>query len=67
MKILDVIACILLIIGGLNWGLVGLFNFNLVDFVFGKIHLDRLIYIIVGLCSIYQIIFSKAIRARWCK
>jgi uncharacterized membrane protein YuzA (DUF378 family) len=61
-KIFDLIATILVIIGGLNWGLVGLFNFNLVDFLFGKMPMiERLIYIIVGLAAIYMIIALK----RW--
>lgn len=34
MKVLDIIALILVIIGAINWGLIGLFNFNLVDTIF---------------------------------
>ena len=37
MKVLDIIALILVIIGAINWGLIGLFNFNLVDTIFGGI------------------------------
>lgn len=48
------IALVLVIVGGLNWGLVGLANFNLVDIVFGAgSFLARLIYILVGLSAIY--------------
>ena len=51
MKIINTIALILVIIGGLNWGLVGLFNFNLVDFLFGEGSvLSKIIYILVGIC-----------------
>ena len=56
MKTLDLIAIILLIIGGLNWGLVGLFDFNLVSYIFGSFPLiTKLIYDIVGLAAIYKI------------
>ena len=48
MKYLDIIALILLIVGGLNWLLVGAFNFDLVA---------KIIYIIVGICAIYSIKF----------
>ncbi len=48
-------ALTLLIIGGINWGLVGLFNYNLVDALFGTANsswLTRIIYIIVGASAI---------------
>jgi len=49
----------LMIIGGLNWGLVGFFNFNLVSFIFGTDleFISRIIYAAVGLASIYGITF----------
>lgn len=51
---LDWVALILLIIGGLNWGLIGLFGFNLVDAIFGATStLGRIIYILVGLSAAY--------------
>ena len=53
MRTMRLIALIVLIIGGLNWGLVGLANFNLVEAIFGT--LSRLIYIVVGLCAVYAI------------
>jgi len=55
MKYLDLIVAILLIIGGLNWGLVGLFDFNLVSFIFGASIIAKIIYIVVGLAAIYKI------------
>lgn len=56
MKILEIITSILLIIGGLNWGLIGLFEFNLVDTIFGHATaIDRIIYILVGLSAVYRI------------
>jgi hypothetical protein len=48
------IALILIIVGGLNWGLVGLFSFNLVAAIFGSMSwFSRLIYILVGIAAIY--------------
>jgi uncharacterized membrane protein YuzA (DUF378 family) len=56
---IDLIALILVIIGGLNWGLVGLFNFNLVDAIFGVLSaLSRIVYIIVGLAALYMIYYG---------
>ena len=56
MKVLDWIAIILLIVGGLNWGLVGAFDFNLVTFLFGSIAwLVKTVYILVGLSGVYSI------------
>ncbi len=66
MKKLDVIAAILLVIGGLNWFLVGALNFDLVEFIFSSIpFIQKLIYIIVGLAAFYQIFQWKAIQNRW--
>lgn len=66
MKTLDVIAAILLVIGGLNWGLVGLFDFNLVTYILGEmLILARIIFVIVGLAALYQIFQWKAIQTRW--
>lgn len=57
MKILTMIALILLIIGGLNWGLVGLFDFDLVQFLFGSMEMiARLVYILIGLAAVYKIV-----------
>ncbi len=55
---LDWIAIILLIIGGLNWGLVGIFSWDLVAAIFGDMSaVSRIIYILVGISGIY-ILFS---------
>lgn len=57
MIIANYIALILLMIGGLNWGLVGIFNFNLVAFLcMGNRVIERIIYIIVLLATIWLII-----------
>ena len=55
----DLIALILVIVGGLNWGLVGLLDFNLVAALFGEgSALSRIIYILVGLAALYTIYFA---------
>lgn len=57
MIIVNYIALILLFIGGINWGLVGLFNFNLVAAIsMGSRLIERIIYIIVLVATIYLII-----------
>ena len=50
---------ILLIIGGINWGLVGCFNYNLVSAIFGGnlVIISRIIYAVVGLSALYAISF----------
>ena len=53
---LDWIALILIIIGGLNWGLVGAFKFDLVATVFGSMSaVARIVYVLVGLSAIYTV------------
>ena len=61
MKIINIIALLLVIIGAINWGLVGLFEFNLVDFLFGVGSiLSRIIYSLVGIAGLWCIaLFSK--------
>ena len=65
MKYLDVIAAILLVIGGLNWGLVGFFDFNLVTAIFGQTILTKIVYGLVTISAIYQIFSWKGIQNRW--
>ena len=65
MKRLDVIAAILVVIGALNWGLIGLFGFNLVAALFGTTVLTNLVYILVGLSGVYQAAQIQGIQRRW--
>ncbi len=56
MKTLNIIAMILMIVGGINWGLVGLFDWNLVAAIFGAdTWFTNLIYIIVGVAALWGI------------
>lgn len=56
MKLFDVVVTVLLIIGGLNWGLVGLFEFDLVQNIFGQGAFARIIYTVVGLSAICKVV-----------
>ena len=57
MRALNTITLVLLIVGGLNWGLVGLANFDLVATIFGEMTpLSRIVYILVGLSALWQIV-----------
>lgn len=62
MKVIDTIALILVIIGAINWGLIGFFGFNLVDAIFGAMSaISRIIYILVGISGLWSIklLFDK--------
>jgi uncharacterized membrane protein YuzA (DUF378 family) len=64
--IIDMIAWILILIGGINWGLVGFFDFNLVTYIFGDMSTaSRAIYAVVGLAALYGLIFIS--RKHYCK
>jgi uncharacterized membrane protein YuzA (DUF378 family) len=66
MKTFDVIVAALLVVGGLNWGLVGLASFDLVGTIFGDMSmLSRIVYAVVGLSALYQITQLKSIQRRW--
>jgi uncharacterized membrane protein YuzA (DUF378 family) len=57
-KYLDGTALTLVIVGALNWLLVGAFRFDLVAFLFGEMSwLSRIVYVLVGLCGLYMIRF----------
>lgn len=57
-KFLDCIALTIVIIGAVNWGLIGFLDFNLVASIFGSMSwLSRIIYALVGLCGLYLITF----------
>jgi uncharacterized membrane protein YuzA (DUF378 family) len=66
MKAFDILVAVLLVVGGLNWGLVGLFGFDLVASIFGNMSfLSRIVYILVGASAIYQGFQWRAIQRRW--
>ncbi len=70
MKTLGVVAAVLLVVGGLNWALVGAARFDVVAAIFG-LHfgetsaLSSVVYLLVGLSALYQAVSWKAIQRRW--
>ena len=57
---LDWVAFVLVIIGGINWGLIGAFNFDLVNAILGAIPtIEKIVYILVGLSALYMIYSAK--------
>jgi uncharacterized protein len=70
MKKLDVVAAVLLVIGGLNWALVGAARLDLVAAIFGMHFgetsvLSSVVYLLVGLSAVYQALSWKGIQRRW--
>ena len=56
MATLQKIALVITLVGALNWGLIGLFDFNLVNAIFGNVKvLERIIYALVGICGLINI------------
>ncbi len=69
MKVIDVIAAILLVIGGLNWGFIGAFDFNLVIWLFGMVSpMMKIVYVLIGLSALWKIFQWNCCQKRWsCK
>jgi len=70
MRKIDIVSAALLIIGGLNWGLVAVANFDLVAAIFGLDFgqtnvANRIVYGLVGLAAVYQLTQLRALPARW--
>ena len=70
MKQLDVLATVLVVVGALNWGLVGLARFDLVAALFGMQFgetspLTSIVYALVGLAGVYQAVAFKGMPRRW--
>jgi len=64
LNILDTIALILVIVGGLNWGLVGLMQYNLVEAILGQTTLAAIVYILVGLAAVYLAVISVKLERK---
>lgn len=64
MKTVDYIALCLVIIGAINWGLIGIFQLDLVRLIFGNMSfLSRAVYILVGICGLYAISYFGRISS----
>jgi uncharacterized protein len=70
MKLIDIVAAVLVIVGALNWGLVAVARFDLVAALFGLSFgevspLTALVYGLVGVAGLYQALFWKRVQGRW--
>lgn len=64
MKVIDCITLVLVIIGAINWGLIGFLDFNLVSVLFGEMTwLSRVIYALVGISGLYTLSFFSRLIA----
>ena len=64
-KFLDCTALTIVIIGAINWGLIGFFQFDLVAFLFGNMSVvSRIIYDLVGICGLYLLSFYPLLRQK---
>jgi uncharacterized membrane protein YuzA (DUF378 family) len=65
LSIIDWIVLILVVVGGLNWGLVGIFNFDLVATLFGDMSvIARIVYVLVGLSAVYLAVLSPKLTKK---
>lgn len=60
MKKIDVFVLILLIVGGINWGFWGVVDFNIIDYIFGRLWIDKVIYFLVGVSAFYALFRWKS-------
>lgn len=63
MKVIDYIALVLVIVGAINWGLIGFFSFDLVKMLFGDMTiLSRIVYALVGISGLYALSFFGRLK-----
>jgi uncharacterized membrane protein YuzA (DUF378 family) len=70
MKLIDVVAAVLVVVGALNWGLVAVARFDLVAALFGLsfgevFGVTAVIYGLVGVAGLYQALFWRRVQSRW--
>jgi uncharacterized membrane protein YuzA (DUF378 family) len=70
MKLVDVVAAVLVVVGALNWGLVAVARFDLVAALFGQSFgevsgVTAVVYGLVGLAGLYQVLLWKRVQNRW--
>lgn len=58
----ELVAVVLIIVGGLNWGLVGAFDFNLVSAILGVGMIAKIVYILVGVSAVYALAFVAKLK-----
>ncbi len=67
MKNIDLIALLLLILAGLNWGLWSIFDLNIVDYVFSRTWIDRVLYFFMGVAAVYALFTWKIFKVKFGK
>ena len=67
MKKTDKIALMILIFSGLNWGIWSIFEFNIIDYIFGEMWIDQVIYFIMGAAAVYALFTWKQLYNCWLK
>ena len=70
MKLIDVVAAVLVVVGALNWGLVAVARLDIVAALFGQSFgevspLTSVVYGLVGVAGLYQALFWKRVQGRW--
>jgi hypothetical protein len=66
MKTMDILVAVLVVVGALNWGLVGALRFDLVATLLGDGTMAaRAVYLLVGLAGLFQVVSWKSIQRRW--
>jgi uncharacterized membrane protein YuzA (DUF378 family) len=70
MKLIDVVAAVLVVVGALNWGLVAVARLDIVAALFGQSFgevspLTAVVYGLVGVAGLYQALFWKRVQGRW--
>jgi uncharacterized protein len=66
MRLFDIVAIVLVLIGAINWGLVGCVGVNLVGWIFGPMSaLTRVVYALMGLAAVYYVVEWGAMQDRW--
>ena len=64
MKVIDYLALVLVVIGAVNWGLIGFFEFDLVEFLFGEMTiLSRIVYALVGISGLYALSYFGRLKS----
>lgn len=63
MHLVNLISSVLLVVGGLNWGLVGILDMNIVEMLFGSLGIVDIVYGLVGLSAVHYIMQGKLFAA----
>lgn len=65
MKVIDVLCAVVVMLGGINWGAIGAFGFNPIEYLSGNMLAERMMYIFIGMASLHQAFNWRKIQNRW--